>query len=153
MRIPRLPSRPLRRSPAPASEKGPEENPEVRELRAQRAKLIEKFTVMQTDLGGAFYEMAIRNHLRVDVLTRRAAELQRVDAELLAVERSLQLLESRAAGLCAACGSPYAPGTQFCSQCGSPLGSPVAPASAPAGEPARVAAEAPTQRIPIGETG
>ena len=42
---------------------------------------------MQADLGGAFYEMAIRDHVRLDVLTRKAAELQRVDAELLAVER------------------------------------------------------------------
>ena len=39
---------------------------------------------MQADLGGAFYEMAIRDHVRMDVLTRKAAELQRVDAELLA---------------------------------------------------------------------
>ena len=59
------------------------------DLRAQRDRLLEKFTIMQTDLGGAFYEMAIRDHVRMDVLTRKAAELQRVDAELLAVERML----------------------------------------------------------------
>ncbi len=50
---------------------------------------------MQADLGGAFYEMAIRDHVRMDVLTRKAAELQRVDAELLAVERMLELRARR----------------------------------------------------------
>ena len=63
------------------------------DLRAQRDRLLEKFTIMQTDLGGAFYEMAIRDHVRMDVLTRKAAELQRVDAELLAVERMLEMFE------------------------------------------------------------
>ena len=63
------------------------------DLLAQRDRLLEKFTIMQTDLGGAFYEMAIRDHVRMDVLTRKAAELQRVDAELLAAERMLELLE------------------------------------------------------------
>lgn len=68
------------------------------ELLAQRDRLLEKFTVMQADLGGAFYEMAIRDHVRMDVLTRKAAELQRVDAELLAVERLLELMEPEEAG-------------------------------------------------------
>lgn len=63
------------------------------DLRAQRDRLLEKFTIMQTDLGGAFYEMAIRDHVRMDVLTRKAAELQRVDAELLAAERMLEMFE------------------------------------------------------------
>jgi hypothetical protein len=68
------------------------------DLRAQRDRLLEKFTIMQTDLGGAFYEMAIRDHVRMDVLTRKAAELQRVDAELLAVERMLGMFAEEAAG-------------------------------------------------------
>jgi hypothetical protein len=68
----------------------PEENSD---LTAQRDRLLEKFTIMQADLGGAFYEMAIRDHVRMDVLTRKAAELQRVDAELLAAERMLELLQ------------------------------------------------------------
>jgi hypothetical protein len=63
------------------------------ELRAQRDRLLEKFTIMQTDLGGAFYEMAIRDHVRIDVLTRKAAELQRVDAELTETERMLAVFE------------------------------------------------------------
>ena len=56
---------------------------------------------MQADLGGAFYEMAIRDHVRMDVLTRKAAELQRVDAELLAVERVLELRALRRRRACA----------------------------------------------------
>ena len=95
--------------------------PENKELQAQRDRLLEKFTVMQADLGGAFYEMAIRDHVRLDVLTRKAAELQRVDAELLAVERLLELERSDAAGLCPSCGSPYGPAVRFCPQCGSSL--------------------------------
>jgi hypothetical protein len=94
---------------------------ESAELIAQRDRLLEKFTVMQADLGGAFYEMAIRDHVRLDVLTRKAAELQRVDAELLAVERLLELERADAAGLCPACGAPYQNGTRFCAQCGTPL--------------------------------
>jgi hypothetical protein len=63
------------------------------DLRVQRDRLLEKFTIMQADLGGAFYEMAIRDHVRLDVLTRKAAELQRVDAELREADRMLELLE------------------------------------------------------------
>jgi hypothetical protein len=91
------------------------------ELRAQRDRLLEKFTVMQADLGGAFYEMAIRDHVRMDVLTRKAAELQRVDADLLAVERMLELQRADAAGICPGCDSPYGPADRFCPQCGQPL--------------------------------
>jgi type IV secretory pathway VirB10-like protein len=94
---------------------------ESAELIGQRDRLLEKFTVMQADLGGAFYEMAIRDHLRLDVLTRKAAELQRVDAELLAVERVLELERADAAGLCPGCGAPYGHAVRFCAQCGTPL--------------------------------
>jgi hypothetical protein len=94
---------------------------ESAELRAQRDRLLEKFTIMQADLGGAFYEMAIRDHVRMDVLTRKAAELQRVDAELLALERALELQRSDAAGLCPSCNAPYGPADRFCPQCGHSL--------------------------------
>jgi hypothetical protein len=94
---------------------------ESAELIGQRDRLLEKFTVMQADLGGAFYEMAIRDHVRLDVLTRKAAELQRVDAELLAVERVLELERADAAGLCPGCGAPYGHAVRFCAQCGTPL--------------------------------
>lgn len=45
-----------------------------------------RFAQLQSDLGGLVYEMAQRDHFRLDVLTRRAAELQRVDAELMELE-------------------------------------------------------------------
>ncbi len=32
---------------------------------------------MQSELGGLFYEMAIRDHLQLDLLVERAAALQR----------------------------------------------------------------------------
>lgn len=94
---------------------------ESTELRKQRDRLLEKFTIMQADLGGAFYEMAIRDHVRMDVLTRKAAELQRVDAELLALERMLELQRADAAGMCPSCDSPYGPADRFCPQCGHSL--------------------------------
>jgi hypothetical protein len=124
---PQVPARlrglPRRAEPKPQQQPKatPVPEPENKELQAQRDRLLEKFTVMQADLGGAFYEMAIRDHLRLDVLTRKAAELQRVDAELLAVERLLELERSDAAGLCPSCGSPYGPAVRFCPQCGSSL--------------------------------
>ncbi len=60
------------------------------ELLAERDRLTERFALLQTDLGGVFYEMAIRDHVRMDVLTARAAELQRVDQALAEVERQLR---------------------------------------------------------------
>jgi hypothetical protein len=105
----------------PDEEKKRAKPEESAELVAQRDRLLEKFTVMQADLGGAFYEMAIRDHVRLDVLTRKAAELQRVDAELLAVERVLELERADAAGLCPGCGAPYGHAVRFCAQCGHAL--------------------------------
>lgn len=97
------------------------EEPVNRELIAERDRLLEKFTVMQTDLGGAFYEMAIRDHVKLDVLTRKAAELQRVDIELGQIEEALDRLGADATGECARCGTPYDPGARFCSRCGNEL--------------------------------
>jgi hypothetical protein len=131
MNRPKLPKGLLKRDrkvapPAPKPQEqpkaaAPEPAPENKELLAQRDRLLEKFTVMQADLGGAFYEMAIRDHVRLDVLTRKAAELQRVDAELLTVERLLEIERADAAGLCANCGSPYGAADRFCPQCGNSL--------------------------------
>jgi hypothetical protein len=122
---PRFPTPDRKASPPKAKPKGAEAAKEAEqesaELVAQRDRLLEKFTVMQSDLGGAFYEMAIRDHVRLDVLTRKAAELQRVDAELLAVERVLELERQDAAGLCPGCGAPYGHAVRFCAQCGTPL--------------------------------
>jgi zinc-ribbon domain len=107
-------------APAPAPGTKPESE-ESTDLLAQRDRLLEKFTIMQADLGGAFYEMAIRDHVRMDVLTRKAAELQRVDAELLTVERLLEMQRSDAAGTCPSCGAPYGPAVRFCGHCGASL--------------------------------
>ncbi|MFT3865479.1 MAG: hypothetical protein QM729_14505 [Solirubrobacterales bacterium] len=115
------PPPPKKGAPGEAAKEAEAKEEESAELIAQRDRLLEKFTVMQADLGGAFYEMAIRDHVRLDVLTRKAAELQRVDAELLAVERALELERADAAGLCPGCGAPYGPAVRFCAQCGTPL--------------------------------
>ncbi len=112
---------PKKPTPEDTAKEAEQKDEESAELIAQRDRLLEKFTVMQADLGGAFYEMAIRDHVRLDVLTRKAAELQRVDAELLAVERVLELERADAAGLCPGCGAPYGHAVRFCAQCGTPL--------------------------------
>jgi hypothetical protein len=94
-----------------------------RELLARRERLTERFALLQADLGGVFYEMAIRDHVRMDVLTRKAAELQRVDADLAQVERELHggPLPSPPAGACPACGTPHGAESRFCASCGQPL--------------------------------
>jgi hypothetical protein len=107
--------------PRKAEPEAPKRPVEDKELVAQRDRLLEKFTVMQADLGGAFYEMAIRDHVRLDVLTRKAAELQLVDAELLALERQLELERTDAAGHCPTCNAPFGRADRFCPQCGSAL--------------------------------
>jgi hypothetical protein len=59
------------------------------ELEARREQLTERFTLLQLELWGLFYEMAIRDHLELDVLAAKSAALQRVDLELAEVQRSL----------------------------------------------------------------
>jgi zinc-ribbon domain len=116
---PKLSRAPRNRPARSAKRNGrPEPNPE---LIAERGRLLEKFTVMQADLGGAFYEMAIRDHVKMDVLTRKAAELQRLDIELSEVEEALELERSQSTGTCAQCGTEYQPGARFCSSCGAEL--------------------------------
>src|SRR5436305_1806806 len=36
------------------------------ELRGRRERLLERYTLTQLELGGAFYEMAIRDHVNVE---------------------------------------------------------------------------------------
>jgi hypothetical protein len=91
------------------------------DLIAQRDRLTERFAILQSELGGAFYEMAIRDHVRLDALMRRAAELQRVDTELGAIERLIQDGDGGPGGNCGACGAVHARGAAFCSQCANPL--------------------------------
>jgi hypothetical protein len=83
--------------------------------------LTERFALMQAELGGLFYEMAIRDHVRTEVLMAKAAALQRVDAELAHVEHLLSGGEP-AGGHCKACGALHAAAAAFCSQCAEPIG-------------------------------
>jgi hypothetical protein len=57
------------------------------ELAAERDRLTERFVLMQSELGGLFYEMAIRDQLQLDLLVARAAALQRVEIELRELEQ------------------------------------------------------------------
>ena len=91
------------------------------ELAARRDELAERFAQLHWDLGGLAYEMARRDHFRLDVLVRHAARLQEVDAELAEAERLLRLEEAAAGGTCASCGALHARGAVFCWQCGAPL--------------------------------
>ena len=91
------------------------------DLLQRRDSLANRLAELQWDLGGLAYEMAIRDHFRLDVLTRQAAKLQQVDAELAEVERMLRLDQAGAAGACPNCGALYASGSVFCWQCGKGL--------------------------------
>jgi predicted amidophosphoribosyltransferase len=91
------------------------------DLEKRRDRLARELAEQQWDLGGLAYEMASRDHFRLDVLTQRAAKLQQVDAELAEVERMLKLDQAGAAGACGNCGALYAQGSAFCWQCGKNL--------------------------------
>ncbi len=91
------------------------------ELQRRRDALAEQVTELHWDLGGLAYEMAIRDHFRLDVLVRRAAVLQERDAELAEVERLLRLEDSASAGICSRCAAPHSRGAMFCWQCGATL--------------------------------
>jgi hypothetical protein len=113
------------------------------ELRRRRDALAEQVTKLHWDLGGLAYEMAIRDHFRLDVLVRRAAMLQERDAELAEIERLLALQESSIAGGCPSCAAPHSRGAVYCWQCGAALMD-LAPgaASGPAGSASSGSAEA-----------
>jgi hypothetical protein len=91
------------------------------DLQRRRDTLAEQVTEMHWDLGGLAYEMAIRDHFRLDVLVRRAAALQERDAELAEVERLLRMEHDGVAGSCPSCGAPHSRGALFCWQCGITL--------------------------------
>ena len=90
-------------------------------LERRRDELVAQVAELHWDLGGLAYEMAIRDHFRLDVLVRRAAELQERDAELGELERVLTLQESAGVGTCPDCGAVHARGALFCWQCGRAL--------------------------------
>ena len=108
--------------PPPAATEPPRAQGDGRsELRRRRDALAAEVTELHWDLGGLAYEMAIRDHFRLDVLVRRAAALQERDAELAELERLLRLEDSATAGNCPACGAPHSRGALFCWQCGATL--------------------------------
>jgi hypothetical protein len=101
---------------APAPRSGPDP-----QLLADRDRLTERFALMQSELGGLFYEMAIRDHVQMEVLIDKAAALQRLDAELGQVEHLLHEAGGTIGGRCPNCAAPHAHGAAFCSQCSAPL--------------------------------
>ena len=64
-------------------------------LAARREQLAGRYGELQSDLGGLVYEMAMRDHFRLDLVVRRAAELQAVDSELSSVEQRLGIATRR----------------------------------------------------------
>ncbi|HYM54883.1 MAG TPA: hypothetical protein VES97_05935 [Solirubrobacteraceae bacterium] len=107
------------------------------ELRSRRLELAERVAALTWDLGGLAYEMAIRDHYRLEVLARRAAELQALDAQLGEVQRLLAAVEAGIEGQCRSCGAVHSRGAAYCWHCGAPLMEEARPsvlASAPAGQ-------------------
>jgi hypothetical protein len=94
---------------------------ELDDLRRRRHELAREVAQLTYDLGGLTYEMAVRDHFRLDVLARRAAALQDADARLGEVERLLAAGELGVAGQCRACGSDHSRGAVYCWRCGQPL--------------------------------
>jgi hypothetical protein len=106
---------------APVHEEPPGRAGPGSELGGRRDRLAREVTELHWDLGGLAYEMAIRDHFRLDVLVRRAAVLQERDAELAEVERLLRMEADGTAGACPQCGAPHSRGAVFCWQCGTGL--------------------------------
>jgi hypothetical protein len=106
---------------APPSAAGLAPNGSMADLRNRRRQLAERVAELTWDLGGLTYEMAIRDHYRLDVLARRAAELQEADAQLGEVQRLLASAEAGIHGQCRSCGAVHSRGAAFCWHCGAPL--------------------------------
>ncbi len=108
-------------------------NGSLAELRGRRKELAERVAQLTWDLGGLTYEMAIRDHYRLDVLARRAAELQEADGQLNEVQRLLASAEAGVHGHCLSCGAVHSRGAAYCWQCGAPLLQQALPAALGAG--------------------
>ena len=109
--------------------------PSRQDVEARKQALSRQLADLQWDLGGLTYEMAIRDHFRLDVLARQAARLQAVDAELAEVERQLRLEDAGASGECPSCRALHSRGAVFCWACGAQL-LPTQPAGGPPPAPA-----------------
>jgi hypothetical protein len=125
---------PKRKAAVPAPAPGPATTPApqgglsaaygqefVVDLQRRRDQLVARVAELQWDLGGLVYEMATRNRIKVEVLVKRAVELQDADAELSEVERIVRMEETGASGSCGSCGAPHSSGATFCWQCGNSL--------------------------------
>ncbi len=123
MGLPEPPAPPVPAPAAPAAATGSQAGTGAKqsELRRRRDALAEQVTELHWDLGGLAYEMAIRDHFRLDVLVRRAAILQERDAELAEIERLLRMEDDGVAGSCPACSAPHSRGALYCWQCGATL--------------------------------
>lgn len=106
---------PWRRPEPVAPVAGP--SPQRLALEDERRRLAEQVAESTWDLGGLVYEMAVRDHFRVDVLARRAAALQQLDARLSEVER-LAADHAGIAGNCRFCGAPHGRSAEYCWSCG-----------------------------------
>jgi hypothetical protein len=102
------------------------------ELRRRRHELAERVAALTWDLGGLAYEMAIRDHYRLDVIARKAAELQEADAQLSEVQRLLASAETGINGQCRSCGAVHSRGAAYCWHCGAPLLKELRPSVLPA---------------------
>ena len=91
------------------------------QLRTRRRELAQRVAELTWDLGGLTYEMAVRDHYRLDVLAPRAAELQEADAQLGEVQRLLASADAGVHGHCRSCGAVHSRGAPYCWQCGAPL--------------------------------
>jgi hypothetical protein len=91
------------------------------ELERRHEAASKRFAEEQWNLGGLAYEMAIRDHFRLDVLQRAAARVQDADVELSNLTRLLELAQGGAAGSCPECGALHGRGASFCSSCGTAL--------------------------------
>jgi hypothetical protein len=101
------------------------------DLRRRRHELAERVAALTWDLGGLTYEMAIRDHYRLDVLARKAAELQEAEAQLGQVQRLLATTEAGIHGQCRSCGAVHSRGAAYCWHCGAPLMAEVRPSVLP----------------------
>jgi predicted RNA-binding Zn-ribbon protein involved in translation (DUF1610 family) len=104
--------------PAPAPDPPPAPQADIH---ARRRALAQELADRQWDLGGMTYEMAIRDHFRLDVLVMHASRLQQIDAELAEIERQIRLGDAGAAGECPACGAAHSRGAVYCWSCGAQL--------------------------------
>jgi len=91
------------------------------QLARRRDRVAKDYATEHWDLGGLAYEMAVRDHFRLDVLKRQAAKVQELDSELSSLERLLRLEEGGAAGACPSCNALFNRGAVFCWQCGHQL--------------------------------